>query len=124
MKKPALIARIREVDCIGCTKCIQACPVDAIIGARQLMHTVLAEECIGCKLCVEPCPVDCIEMEVIEKPLYDKQKVRARYQNRVERLAKQTQTNHYSLSEEKLKRQQYIQDAIRRVKSKKDPHDE
>tara|TARA_R110002167_G_scaffold85669_1_gene232168 strand:+ start:965 stop:1582 length:618 start_codon:yes stop_codon:yes gene_type:complete len=56
------VAVIREDECIGCTKCIQACPVDAIIGAAKQMHTVVADECTGCDLCIEPCPVDCIDM--------------------------------------------------------------
>lgn len=56
------VAYIREPECIGCTKCIQACPVDAILGAAKLMHTVIVDECTGCDLCVEPCPVDCIDM--------------------------------------------------------------
>ena len=56
------VAYIREDECIGCTKCIQACPVDAILGAAKQMHTVIASECTGCDLCVEPCPVDCIDM--------------------------------------------------------------
>ncbi|MGK0441368.1 MAG: electron transport complex protein RnfB, partial [Pseudohongiellaceae bacterium] len=60
------IAYIREDECIGCTKCIQACPVDAILGAAKLMHTVIVDECTGCDLCVEPCPVDCIDMRPIE----------------------------------------------------------
>ncbi|MPR02433.1 electron transport complex subunit RsxB [Pseudomonas sp. MAFF 212408] len=59
---PAVVAYIREAECIGCTKCIQACPVDAIVGAAKLMHTVIVDECTGCDLCVAPCPVDCIEM--------------------------------------------------------------
>jgi len=59
---PAQIAYIREAECIGCTKCIQACPVDAIVGAAKLMHTVIIDECTGCDLCIAPCPVDCIEM--------------------------------------------------------------
>jgi electron transport complex protein RnfB len=59
---PAQIAYIREAECIGCTKCIQACPVDAIVGAAKLMHTIIIDECTGCDLCVAPCPVDCIEM--------------------------------------------------------------
>lgn len=57
-----LVASIREAECIGCTKCIQACPVDAIVGAAKLMHTVMIDECTGCDLCVAPCPVDCIDM--------------------------------------------------------------
>ena len=60
------VAYIREDECIGCTKCIQACPVDAILGAAKQMHTVIADECTGCDLCVEPCPVDCIDMVPIE----------------------------------------------------------
>lgn len=59
---PPRVAVIREAECIGCTKCIQACPVDAILGATKLMHTVIAHECTGCDLCVAPCPVDCIDM--------------------------------------------------------------
>lgn len=63
------VAVIREDECIGCTKCIQACPVDAILGAAKHMHTVIAHECTGCDLCVEPCPVDCIDMvPVATKP--------------------------------------------------------
>jgi len=60
------VAYIREDECIGCTKCIQACPVDAILGAAKQMHTVISDECTGCDLCVEPCPVDCIDMLPIE----------------------------------------------------------
>lgn len=56
------VAYIREDECIGCTKCIQACPVDAIVGAAKQLHTVIVDECTGCDLCVEPCPVDCIDM--------------------------------------------------------------
>jgi len=56
------VAFIREAECIGCTKCIQACPVDAIIGAPKRMHTVIVRDCTGCDLCVAPCPVDCIDM--------------------------------------------------------------
>lgn len=59
---PAVIAFIREAECIGCTKCIQACPVDAIVGAARLMHSVLVDECTGCDLCIAPCPVDCIDL--------------------------------------------------------------
>ncbi|HUH36831.1 MAG TPA: electron transport complex subunit RsxB [Spongiibacteraceae bacterium] len=62
------VAYIREAECIGCTKCIQACPVDAILGAAKHMHTVIVSECTGCDLCVEPCPVDCIEMRPLDTP--------------------------------------------------------
>ena len=66
VEKPPMVAFIREEECIGCTKCIQACPVDAILGAAKQMHTIISDECTGCDLCVEPCPVDCIEMRPIE----------------------------------------------------------
>jgi len=62
MEKPRTVALIDEQACIGCTLCIQACPVDAIVGASKQMHTVIAAECTGCDLCLPPCPVDCIEM--------------------------------------------------------------
>jgi len=61
VKRPT-IALIDEARCIGCTRCIEACPVDAIIGAEEMMHTVVAEWCTGCALCLPPCPVDCIAM--------------------------------------------------------------
>ena len=61
------VAHIVEEDCIGCTKCIDACPVDAITGAANLMHNVINDLCTGCELCIEPCPVDCIELIDIDE---------------------------------------------------------
>ena len=60
-----LVAWIDEPACIGCTKCIQACPVDAIVGASKFMHTIIAAQCTGCELCIPSCPVDCIEMRAL-----------------------------------------------------------
>jgi electron transport complex protein RnfB len=60
--EPRTVALVNEEACIGCTLCIQACPVDAIVGAIKQMHTVIAAECTGCELCVAPCPMDCISM--------------------------------------------------------------
>lgn len=65
VEKPKMLAVIDEDTCIGCTLCVQACPVDAILGAAKQMHTVIASECTGCELCVAPCPVDCISMAPI-----------------------------------------------------------
>lgn len=64
LEKPREVAVIDESVCIGCTLCIQACPVDAILGSAKQMHTVIESECTGCELCVAPCPVDCIAMVV------------------------------------------------------------
>ena len=60
--KRASVAVVDEARCIGCVRCIEACPVDAIVGAQGFMHTVVEDWCVGCGLCVAPCPVDCIEM--------------------------------------------------------------
>lgn len=62
IEAPARVAMIDESRCIGCARCLAPCPVDAIVGAPKLMHTVLAQHCTGCELCIAPCPVDCIEM--------------------------------------------------------------
>lgn len=94
MSKTTRIAFIREAECIGCTKCIQACPVDAIVGAAQLMHTVIKDLCIGCDLCVPPCPVDCIDMVETEDHTNKNQKhekaqlAKQRFQARKLRLEK------------------------------------
>jgi len=68
-EKPKAVAWIDEQECIGCTLCIQACPVDAIMGAAKQMHTVITEECTGCELCLPPCPVECIHMHPLEETL-------------------------------------------------------
>ena len=72
-----LVAFIREAECIGCTKCIQACPVDAIVGAAKHMHTVIVDDCTGCDLCVAPCPVDCIDLLPLPK-ITDLAEIKAR----------------------------------------------
>ena len=66
-EKPKLVSVIDEARCIGCTLCLQACPVDAILGAAKHMHTVIASECTGCELCLPPCPVECIAMLPLPK---------------------------------------------------------
>jgi electron transport complex protein RnfB len=91
--KPPAIAVIDEADCIGCTLCLQACPVDAISGASKLMHTIIASLCTGCELCVPPCPVDCIHMQPLPPQNPSKEQKRAvakaakqRYLLRLERI--------------------------------------
>ena len=74
---PPQLAVIDEARCIGCTLCIQACPVDAIVGAAKLMHTIIAEACTGCELCVPPCPVDCIRIEPAKAAGYRERKAAA-----------------------------------------------
>lgn len=68
-EKPKAVAFIDEQACIGCTLCIQACPVDAIAGAARQMHTIIPDLCTGCELCLPPCPVDCIDMLTLEPTL-------------------------------------------------------
>lgn len=91
--RPPRVAWIDESVCIGCTKCIQACPVDAIVGARQRMHTIIAEECTGCDLCLAPCPVDCIHMlptereaEPVDQQQQRRDRARRRFKARQQRL--------------------------------------
>jgi electron transport complex protein RnfB len=86
---PLAVARIDETACIGCALCLAACPVDAIVGAAKLMHTVIAEHCIGCGLCLPPCPVDCIAMVVARRDWRetDAADARARFARRQRRLA-------------------------------------
>lgn len=86
VSEPARVAAIREIDCIGCTQCLDACPVDAIIGAAGRMHTVFTLWCTGCELCVPVCPTDCIEMPAAERPLPDAEHNRVRYAARLARL--------------------------------------
>jgi electron transport complex protein RnfB len=88
--KRAAVARVDESRCIGCTRCIDACPVDAIIGAQSLMHTVVEPWCIGCALCLPPCPVDCIVMAEAgrEWTPADAATARIRFDTRNARLAR------------------------------------
>ncbi|MCX7514164.1 RnfABCDGE type electron transport complex subunit B [Frateuria sp. STR12] len=105
VEKPRTLAHIVEADCIGCTKCIQACPVDAIVGAAKLMHTVLPDHCTGCELCVPACPVDCIELEPM--PLAQVEDTaqadtsRAHFQRREARLARERAEREAELASRK-----------------------
>ena len=85
--RPPQVAVIDEGACIGCTKCIQACPVDAIVGASQRMHTVIAAWCTGCELCIPPCPVDCIALQPVAA-LPPAALSRARHRSRAVRLGR------------------------------------
>ncbi len=114
--QPRQVAVIDEQECIGCTKCQPPCPVDAIIGANKLMHTVIESECTGCELCIAPCPVNCITMQTPQAPFEWNQQAadhaRSRYrykqkrqqqaaEEKAERLKKQKQM----LAKMKLKKQ-------------------
>jgi electron transport complex protein RnfB len=98
VEKPRTLARIVEADCIGCTKCIQACPVDAIVGASKLMHTVIADDCTGCELCVPACPVDCIVL--LPMPL-----------EQIDTLHADAAREHFQQREARLERQRMQRDA-------------
>ena len=88
-------AVIREDDCIGCTKCIPACPVDAIVGTGKHMHTIFTDLCTGCELCIAPCPVDCIDLVTVERALstaertLEQEDLRQRYHTHLRRVSEQ-----------------------------------
>ena len=128
VEKPAEIAVIDEDACIGCTKCIQVCPVDAIIGANKLMHTVLSEECNGCELCIPACPVDCITMLVDDTQLDASHNARAehyrgRYEARNARLARERAEHEQAIAARKAEvhagTRSAVLEAIARAKAKK-----
>ena len=102
---PLLVARIDEGACIGCTLCIQACPVDAIIGAQKRLHGVLSSLCSGCELCIPPCPVDCIVMEPAGRTweIADAQAARKRHQARSARIGSRGELAAPSSDERKRK---------------------
>lgn len=110
-RNPAIVI-IREDECIGCTKCIQACPVDAIIGMSKHMHTILADECTGCGLCIEPCPVDCIDILPQQTPTYEPSKALARYEAKKIRQQQEVQKMQPAKPEN-------MQDILTRLKTSK-----
>ncbi len=119
---PLKVAVIDEQHCIGCTLCIQACPVDAIIGANKRMHTVLADWCTGCDLCLPPCPVDCIEMvPVVDHPDWTDDRAalaRQRYDSRQKRLAAPTDDNLAPLASE-VDKQMVVAAALARARARR-----
>jgi electron transport complex protein RnfB len=108
--KPRRVAQITPELCIGCTLCLQACPVDAIVGAPKYLHVVLAEECTGCDLCIAPCPVDCIDMielmpdgsPVAPWTSDNARLARERYEKRERRLIREREENDERLQEKAL----------------------
>lgn len=120
---PLRVARIDESACIGCTLCIQACPVDAIIGAAKRMHGVLTALCSGCDLCVAPCPVDCIAMVPAgrEWTPADARAARARYAARNHRLA--TAAPPRRRSAEASKREAAVNAALARARARREAAD-
>ncbi|MBS1135317.1 MAG: rnfB [Burkholderiaceae bacterium] len=143
VERPLHVAVIDESLCIGCTLCIQACPVDAIVGAARVMHTVVAEWCNGCDLCVAPCPMDCIAMvPVLPVRAWnddDARWSRARYEARGKRLAVERAEREQSLllkaqsklvelsgrddlaPEESARKRAVVQAAIERARARRQP---
>ncbi len=126
--KAPTVAHIQAEECIGCTKCIQACPVDAIIGSAKQLHSVLTHECTGCGLCLDPCPVDCIELLPVPAPLYDRATARTRYGNKQIRALRSLdeQTRRYQHNKrlttqptDQQAKQDYILAALQRSQTKK-----
>jgi len=135
VERAPVVAWIDEAECIGCTRCIQACPVDAILGAAKRMHTIIASECTGCELCIPPCPVECIHLA--PAPVQDRQarqalapRFRARFQFRNFRLARDAAEQAERRRQKKEAkaaaaaaavdpRKAYIAAALERVKQKK-----
>ena len=117
---PLRVARIDESACIGCTLCIAACPVDAIIGAQKRMHTVLTSLCSGCELCVAPCPVDCIAMIPANRhwSATDATAARERYARRGKRLA--AASAEATRDAEARKRKAAIAAAIERARARRE----
>jgi electron transport complex protein RnfB len=128
VEKPRTLARIIEADCIGCTKCIQACPVDAIVGASKLMHTVIADDCTGCELCVPVCPVDCIVLLPMPAEQMDTahaDAAREHFNRRETRLEHQRNQRDLALAarkiavhEKSLERSNPVLEALARAKAK------
>lgn len=110
------IASIREALCIGCTKCIQACPVDAIIGSAKWMHSIMQDECTGCGLCVPVCPMDCIDLLPVEKLHYQSQQAKTRYQAKLNRQNTCSVEEKPVVQDDKLA---FIQAAVARAKAKR-----
>ena len=136
--KDISLAIIREDECIGCTKCIQACPVDAIIGASKQMHTIITDACNGCELCLPPCPVDCIDL--IQTPMRTRDDVfamadqsRQRYQTVQQRQQEQQQLEKKKHQQAKLQqassqdtldaRKKAIAAAMQRAQQKREVHE-
>ncbi len=100
VEAPPRVAMIDETRCIGCARCLAPCPVDAIVGAPKLMHTVLAERCTGCELCIAPCPVDCIEMRIPAGPSVNRPDLnRERFEAHTDRLLTRTRERQRALDE-------------------------
>lgn len=125
------VAKIREAECIGCTKCIKACPVDAIIGSAKQMHVIINNECTGCELCVPACPVDCIDLINIDRANYEPELARMRYSARKRRQAKEQAEKNLTALRKKSLATDHITDlraakkaeikaAIARVKAKRE----
>jgi electron transport complex protein RnfB len=114
-------AVINEDLCVGCMKCIQVCPVDAIVGAQELMHTVIESECIGCELCVAPCPMDCIDMreDPVEVAPATRKHLAQYYKQRVQARKQRLQQTSPAALPSQLDKKSFVAAAIARAQRKK-----
>lgn len=128
-EQPPRVAVIDEESCIGCVKCLRACPVDAIIGAPGAMHTVIPQQCTGCELCLPPCPVDCIVLVPVAPPAGEEGRraaaalARARFLARQKRLRKQhrqaTVAAAHAADPDLEQKRAYIRDAVKRSQARR-----
>lgn len=115
-RKFSEVALIDEAHCIGCARCLEVCPVDAIVGASGFLHTVLVTECIGCRLCVKACPVDCISM--VPTPDALRPKTPGELKARAEKVKRRFQARRKRLEEEKARHRQLLEEKKRRLLEK------
>ena len=120
------IAKINQGECVGCNRCVPACPVDAIVGSLSLSHAILEAECIGCKLCLPPCPTDCIDIINLSDDISKEERLeranlaKRRHTDKLQRLAKQKTPLLPEFKSDKETKSKSIQDYLKNLKNQND----